>query len=90
MGSHEEFRELCAAATAGELSDDEQARLTAHLAFCADCRRLMSEYESAAVAGLAALAESHLPGGDEVIGESSWSVEKAEERFFKRLAEEDR
>src|SRR5262252_2240616 len=90
MDWHEEFRELCAAASAGELSDDEQAKLTAHLAACADCRRLKSEYESAAAAGVAALAESHLPYGDEVVGESSWSVEQAEERFFKRLAEEDR
>jgi len=90
MDSHEEFRELSAAAAAGELSDDEQAKLTAHLAACADCRRLKSEYESAAAAGVAALAESHLTYGDEVVGEPSWSVEQAEERLFKRLAEEDR
>ena len=89
MGSHEEFRELCAAATAGELSSDEQAKLTAHLAVCADCRWLKSEYESARAAGVVALAESHSPDGDEVTGEASWSVEQAEERFFRRLAEED-
>jgi hypothetical protein len=90
MGSHEEFRELCAAATAGELSDGEQAKLAAHLAVCADCRQLKSEFESAAIAGVAALAESHStdPGG--VITDPSWSVEQAEARFFKRLDEEDR
>ena len=32
MVPHEEFLELCAAATAGELSIDEEARLDAHLA----------------------------------------------------------
>jgi hypothetical protein len=90
MGSHEEFRELCAAATAGELSDGEQAKLAAHLAVCADCRQLKNEFESAAIAGVAALAESHStdPGG--VVTDPSWSVEQAEARFFKRLEEEDR
>lgn len=90
MSLHEEFRELCASATAGELSDNEQAKLTAHLAVCADCRRLKSEYESAAVAGAAAFAESHPADAGEVVSDASWSVEQAEEKFFARLAEEDR
>jgi hypothetical protein len=36
MGPHEEFRELCASATAGELSVDERAKLEAHLGECSD------------------------------------------------------
>ena len=59
MESHEEFRELCAAATAGELSGDEQARLNAHLATCPECRRVLREYELATVKGMAAFAEEH-------------------------------
>ena len=90
MGSHEEFRELCAAATAGELSDHEQAKLSAHLAVCPDCRRLKREYESAAIAGAAALAESHWADSDEVVSDPSWSVAQAEEKFRERLAREDR
>ena len=35
MSSHEEFLELCASATAGELTADERAKLDAHLAECA-------------------------------------------------------
>jgi hypothetical protein len=89
MGSHEEFRELGAAATASELSADEHAKLAAHLAACADCRQLKSEYEAAAVAGVAALAESHSADFDEVVSEPSCSVEQAEARLFKRLADED-
>jgi anti-sigma factor RsiW len=38
MGPHEEFLELCATATAGELSAAEQAKLNAHLAVCPECR----------------------------------------------------
>jgi len=57
MGSHDEFLELCAAATAGELNVEEQARLDAHLAVCPECRRARSEYESAAIRGVAALTE---------------------------------
>jgi Anti-sigma-K factor rskA/Putative zinc-finger len=88
MGWHEEFRELCAVATAGELSADEHSRLSAHLAVCPDCRRMKGEYEAAAGAGVATLAESYADT-DEVIGDGSWFVERAQERFFKRLTKED-
>lgn len=88
MGSHEEFRELCAAATAGELSADEQVKLAVHLAGCPDCCRVMREYETAAVAGVAALAESLNPANRAI--EPSWSLKQAEEKLFKRLSKEDR
>jgi len=87
MGPHEEFLELCAAATAGELSADDQAKLDAHMAVCPDCRRAKSEYEAAAIKGMAALAEEYGLNDEEGI-ESSWSVGKAEEALFKRLYKE--
>jgi hypothetical protein len=86
MSSHEEFLELCASATAGELSVDEQARLEAHLAGCADCRRAMNEYEAAARIGVAAMAQDFASKEEAVDG--SWSVENAEKAFFKRLDRE--
>lgn len=89
MDLHEEFRELCAAAVAGELNADEQARLDAHLALCPDCRRAKSEYEIAAVRGIAAFATEQEPKDDEAT-DHSWSVDKAEETFFKRLDKEQR
>ena len=87
MESHEEFRELCAAATAGELSGDEQARLSAHLATCPECRRVLRDYELVTVKGVAALAEEHDLASKEGL-DSSWSTEEAEVALFKRLAKE--
>src|SRR6266480_7781057 len=86
MIPHEEFLELCAAATAGELNLSEQARLDAHLAECAECRKAMREFEIASRQGVAALASELAPEKAET--DNSWSVEKAEEAFFKRLDKE--
>ena len=87
MESHEEFRELCAAATAGELNSDEQARLNAHLATCPACRRVLREYELATVKGMAALAEEHGIAPKEE-SDAAWCPEAAEAAFFKRLDRE--
>src|SRR6476660_975110 len=81
---HEEFLELCAAASAGELSANEQSKLNLHLAVCADCRQAVSEYEGAARKCVAALAEELAPQEGEDT-DSSWSVESAEKAFFIRL-----
>ncbi len=87
MGSHEEFLELSAAATAGELSVEEQAKLDVHLAICPECRRARKEYELAAVRGMAALAEG-VGLKDPETDANTWSVKRAEEAFFKRLDRE--
>src|SRR5579884_1695408 len=86
MAPHEEFLELCAAATAGELTAAEQAKLDAHLAVCPECRHAMSEYEVASEHGAAAMASQLAPEDTEADG--SWSVEEAERSFFKRLKSE--
>jgi hypothetical protein len=88
MGPHEEFLELCAAATAGELSADEQARLDSHLAVCPECRQAMSEFEAATRVTVSALAQE--PPPTKGTAADSWSVEEAESRFFKRLDREQK
>ena len=86
MEPHEEFLELCAAATTGELTAPEQQKLNAHLAECPDCRRAAEDYEVATRETISAMASDVvLP---EVPSDSSWSVDKAEKAFFKRLDSE--
>jgi hypothetical protein len=88
MVPHEEFLRLCAAATAGELNSDEQAKLEAHLAECPECRQALGEYETASKQAIAALTSDIDP--KETESDSSWSVEDTEKRFLKRLRAEER
>jgi Putative zinc-finger len=45
---HEEYLELAAVSTSGDLTEEEQARLREHLAICADCRQALQEFEAVA------------------------------------------
>jgi len=51
QGPHEEFLELCAVSTTGELSEEEQKRLQEHLAVCSECRQALQEFEGVADVG---------------------------------------
>lgn len=86
---HDEFLELCAASTTGELSDDEQERLQQHLAVCAPCREALRQYESIVSDVIPAVAASETPQNvPSTIGD--WSQEKAEKALFDRLAREEK
>lgn len=81
MIAHEEFRELCALATSGCLTAEEQTRLKAHLASCPECRDTAREYETVARQGIPSLAAdfpedvSQVPFG--------WSEERAYQDFLR-------
>ena len=88
---HDEFLELCAAATTGDLSDDEQKRLQAHLAVCSSCREVSRQYEAIASNVFPAIAAGESP--KESLANSGWSQheqDKAEKGLFDRLAREEK
>jgi hypothetical protein len=78
MESHEEFRELCALSTSGDLTVDERARLDEHLAKCPECREAIKEYEAAANIGvpllLREMPEVHAGLGRRPTAQANWNV----------------
>ena len=86
---HDEFLELCAASTSGDLTDDEQKRLQAHLAVCASCREALRQYESIVSNVIPAIAASEAPENVPTTT-GDWSQEEAEKALFDRLAREEK
>jgi hypothetical protein len=85
---HDEFLELCAVSTSGQLSEAEHKRLQEHLATCPSCREALKQFEAVVghtipAIGANELSESLKPG-------PSWSREQAEKGFFERLAREEK
>jgi Putative zinc-finger len=88
IGPHNEFLELCAVSTSGELTEDEQKKLQEHLAVCQPCRQALQQYQSTVTKAIPEFAASEAsvdlePGSD-------WTEEQAEDVFFKRLARQER
>ena len=83
MDSHEKYLELCAASTAGGLTGEETTDLQKHLAVCAPCRQAKREFELAIREAVPALVNDFASHSAE--SDANWSIERAEETFFKRL-----
>lgn len=86
-GPHDEFLELCAVSTSGELTEEEQRTLEEHLAVCQSCREALRQYEAVAEEAMPALGAKLEPDGERG-SDSSWSVDDAERAFFQRLMRE--
>jgi hypothetical protein len=84
--AHEEFRELCALATSGCLTSQEQSRLKEHLASCAECREAVREYEKVTRIGVPSLAPDFPAESPDV--PSGWSEERAYQDFLERLEDQ--
>jgi len=81
---HDEFLELCAISTSGQLTGDEQNRLEEHLAICPSCREAMTQYNAVVGKTISALALDR----ESVDSDPSWSQEQqeqAEAALFQRL-----
>ena len=89
MGPHDEFLELGAVSTSGDLTEEEQNRLQAHLAVCPKCRQAVKDFEVAVEVGvplvsakLAAIAfEKALPGQGQ-LKEPATSNDPSSERIL--------
>ena len=81
---HDEFLELCALSTSGELTGEEEKRLQEHLAVCPSCRESMKQYEAVVSKTIPALA----PDPKNLEFDRTWSQEQqdqAEAVLFERL-----
>jgi Putative zinc-finger len=78
---HDEFLELCAISTSGQLAGEERQRLQEHLAVCPSCREALEQYEAVVSKIIPALALDTENLGSDL----SWSQEQAEAAFFQRL-----
>jgi hypothetical protein len=56
MEQHDEFLELCALSTSGDLTEEENRKLQAHLAVCKDCSQALQEFEAAVDVGIPLLS----------------------------------
>ena len=82
---HEEFEELCALSTTGELTAEEWKRLEEHQAHCALCRESQMQFERVVATAIPVLAEGN--GANLIDGSSPgyWSLEAAEAALMESL-----
>lgn len=83
---HDEFLELCAVSTSGELTEEEQKKLEAHLTVCPSCREALRQYQSVVDQVIPAIGATRESTGS--TRDPSWSQKRAERALFDRLAEE--
>jgi hypothetical protein len=61
MRPHDEFLELCAVSTSGDLTEGEWKKLQDHLVGCAECRLALKEFEVVADVGVPLLSSELFP-----------------------------
>jgi hypothetical protein len=88
LNPHQEFRELCALSTTGELTAEEWMRLSEHLAQCRACRKVKEQYERVAGSAMPAVAAEAELELDEENAPGSWSIEEAEATLMESLRAE--
>jgi len=84
---HDEFLELCAISTSGQLSEEDQRRLQEHLSVCSSCRSALQQYEAIIRHAIPAMGAEVTPEHLEAGGD--WSEKLAESALFARIARDD-
>jgi Putative zinc-finger len=84
---HDEFLELCAISTSGQLSEEDQRRLQEHLAVCSSCRDALQQYEAIIRHAIPAMGAEETPEHLEAGG--AWSEKQAESALFERIARDE-
>lgn len=84
---HDEFLELCAVSTSGQLTQEEQKKLDEHLAVCATCREAIRQYESVVAHTIPTMAADET--AEDLEPGPGWSQHRAEAALFDRIAHEE-
>jgi Anti-sigma-K factor rskA len=84
---HNEFLELCAVSTSGDLTEDEQKKLQEHLVVCEPCRQILQQYQAIVKQAIPAIAASEASGDLEPSADRT--EEQAEKVFFEHLAHQE-
>ena len=84
---HDEFLELCAVSTSGQLSEEDQRRLREHLVVCASCREALQQYEAIIRHAIPAMGAEETPQNIEA--GARWSEKQAESALFERIARDE-
>ena len=84
---HDEFLELCAVSTSGQLSEEDQRRLQEHLVVCSSCREALQQYEAIIRHAIPAMGAKETPENLEAGG--AWSEKQAESALFERIARDE-
>jgi len=85
---HDEFLELCAVSTSGQLTQEEQKKLQEHLAVCSACRESIKQYEATVAHAIPTMAADEAP--EDLEPGPGWSQYKAEAALFDRIAQEEK
>lgn len=83
---HDEFLELCAISTSGQLTQEERRKLQEHLAVCPSCREAAKQYEAVVAHIIPSIAAEEVP--DDIEPGPFWSEQRAEAALFDRIAKE--
>jgi hypothetical protein len=84
---HDEFLELCAVSTSGQLSEEDQRKLQEHLVVCSSCRDALQQYDAIIRHAIPAMGAEETPEHLEVGG--AWSEKQAESTLFERIARDE-